>query len=218
MIAEIVTKPIQKEKYWDENRIYTFDEYFELEEKAPFKSEFLNGKIRPMPNGTTNHAVICGSLFFYLKTAVKSSKINALAAFSELRIYIEPLDESTYPDCSITLGEPKYYLKDKAITNPTILFEVLSDSTGSYDRGEKFRKYKNLPSFREYVLIEQDQPAIDVLYKNEAGIWEMHSFVGLEDELQLRSIEVKIPLSDIYEDAKDLVLPQHKIDLEKPIE
>ncbi|NJN78155.1 MAG: Uma2 family endonuclease [Saprospiraceae bacterium] len=104
--------------------------------------------------------------------------------------------------------------KIKRLKNPTILFEVLSDSTMGYDRGEKFRKYKHLASFREYVLIEQDQPAIDVLYKNDDGIWEMHAFIGLDDALELRSINVKIPLSDIYEDAKDLVLPQHKIDLE----
>jgi Uma2 family endonuclease len=214
LLVEAPKQALQKDKYWDENRIYTFDEYFELEEKAPFKSEFLNGKVRLMPNGTTNHAVICGSLFFYLKTAIKNMKIKALAAFSELRIYIEPLDISVYPDCSIILEEPKYYQKDKAVKNPAILFEVLSDSTGSYDRGEKFRKYKHLSSFREYVLIEQDQPAIDVLYKNENGVWEMYSYIGLEDVLKLRSIDVKIPLADIYEDAQDLVLPQHKIDLE----
>ncbi|NJN78156.1 MAG: hypothetical protein HC803_07355 [Saprospiraceae bacterium] len=100
MIAETTIKQVQKDKYWDENRVYTFDEYFKLEEKAPFKSEFLNGKVRPMPNGTTNHAVICGSLYFYLKSIIKSSKIKALAAFSELRIFIEPLDISVYPDCS----------------------------------------------------------------------------------------------------------------------
>lgn len=214
MLVEASKKALEKDKYWDENRIYTFDEYFELEEKAPFKSEFLNGKVRPMPNGTTNHAVICGSLFFYLKTAIKKIKIKALAAFSELRIYIEPLDVSVYPDGSVTLGEPKYHKKDKAIKNPTILFEVLSDSTSGYDRGEKFRKYKHLSSFREYVLIEQDQPAIDVLYKNDNGIWEMRAYVGLDDELELLSIGVKIPLADIYEDAQDLVLPQHKMDLE----
>lgn len=214
MLVEAPIKAVEQDKYWDENRIYTFDEYFELEEKAPFKSEFLNGKVRPMPNGTTNHAVICGSLFFYLKTAIKKIKIKALPAFSELRIYIEPLDISVYPDVSVTLDEPQYYKKDKAIKNPTILFEVLSDSTGNYDRGEKFRKYKHLASFREYVLIEQDQPAIDVLYKNENDIWEMHSYIGLDDVLELSSIGAKIPLADIYEDVQDLVLPQHKIDLE----
>lgn len=219
MLVEAPIKALEKDKYWDENRIYTFDEYFELEEKAPFKSKFLNGKVRPIhsrkvTNNHINHAVISGSLFFYLKTAIKKMKIKALAAFSELRIYIEPLDVSVYPDGSVTLGEPEYYKKDKAIKNPTILFEVLSDSTGSYDRGEKFRKYKHLTSFREYVLIEQDQPAVDVLYKNENGVWEMYSYIGLDDVLELRSIGVKIPLADIYEDAQDLVLPQHKMDLE----
>jgi Uma2 family endonuclease len=211
MIGEITTKQVQQDKYWDKSRVYTFDEYFKLAEKAPFKTEFLNGKVRSVPNGTINHVAICGSLYFYLKTAIKVSKIKALSALSELRIHIEPINESTYPDYSIILGEPEYYRKDKAITNPSILFEVLSDSTGSYDRGEKFRKYKHLSSFREYILIEQDQPAIDVLYKNE--VWEMQSFIGLDDILILRSIDVKIPLSDIYENAKNLVLPQYKINL-----
>jgi Uma2 family endonuclease len=204
----------KQDKYWDENRIYTLDEYFELAEKAPFKTEFLNGKVRLMPGGTINHGTIISNVNFQLRIATKKLEQKVRVYNSEIQIYIKPLKTGTYPDGSVVIGESEYFKKDKAITNPAILFEVLSDSTGGYDRGEKFRKYKKLASFQEYVLIEQDQPVIDVLYKNEDGIWEMHSFIGLEDELELRSINVKIPLSDIYEDAKDLVLPQHKIDLE----
>lgn len=108
----------------------------------------------------------------------------------------------------------KTFKKNKAITNPSILFEVLSESTYRYDKGEKFRKYQLLPSFKEYVLIEQDSPVIDVLVKKENGKWEMSSFIGLDDVLELTTLDIKIPLSDIYEDVKDLSVPQYKIDLE----
>lgn len=118
------------------------------------------------------------------------------------------------PDCFLILGDIEYFKKDKAMMNPTIIFEVLSDSTGNYDRGKKFKKYQHLPSFVEYVLIEQDTPSIDVLVKKETGVWEMTSFTGLEDTLALNTLDIKIPLADIYEDVKDLNLAQFKMDLE----
>lgn len=214
MLVEAQKKALAKDKYWDENRIYTFDEYFELEEKAPFKSEFLNGKVRHNPGGTINHGTIISNVNFQLRIIAKQLKQAVRVYNSEIQIYIKSLKSGAYPDGSLVVGESEVFKKDKAITNPTIIFEVLSDSTVGYDRGKKFRKYKYLSSFREYVLIEQDQPAIDVLYKNENGVWEMRTYVGLDDELELLSIGVKITLADIYENTQDLVLPQHKIDLE----
>jgi Uma2 family endonuclease len=219
MISEVLGKqPIslhQKEQqYWDLTKTYTFDEYFELEENAPFKSEFRDGKIYPMSNGTNEHGLIAGSLYFYLKAAIKSQKLNALVCTSEVKVYLKQLEEGIYPDCFIIIGERQNHKKNKAVTNPSIVFEVLSNSTGNYDRGDKFRKYKLLPSFQEYVLIEQDQPAIDVLHKKENGVWEIHSFMGLDDVMELNTLDVKIKLSDIYEDIENLSLPQYKMDLE----
>lgn len=207
MIAEAISKKIpvkqrQKVNYWDENKHYTFDEYFELEEKAPFKSEFHNGKINMMPNGTTDLGKVIGSLFFYLKLALKSMKIQTFVGTSEIKIFIKEIKTGLYPDIFVAVEPITYYKKNKAITNPTIIFEVLSDSTGNYDRGEKFRKYKHLPSFVEYVLIEQDQPVIDALHKKENGAWEMNTYMGLEDVLILTTLNVKIPLANIYEDVK----------------
>lgn len=196
-------------------KTYTFDEYLQLEEKAKYKSEFRNGKIMPMPHGTAIHALIIGSLYFYLKQSTKLSNLKSLACNSEMRVFIEAINESLYPDGSLIVGESIFYKKNKAITNPSIIFEVLSESTEGYDRGGKFRKYKHLASFQEYVLIEQSQPAIDVLYKREDGVWEMTSFIGLDEVLELKTLDIKIPLKDIYEDVLDsLSLPQYKIDLE----
>jgi Uma2 family endonuclease len=219
MLADITAKKKQKQlqqeqNYWDLSKTYTFDEYFELEENAPFKSEFHNGKISPMPGGTLNHAVIIGNLFFYLKMVIKQQSISAKVYNSEVKVLVKAIEEAFYPDNFIVLPPTEVYRKDKAVTNPSIIFEVLSDSTEGYDRGEKFRKYKMLSSFQEYVLIEQDQPVIDVLYKKENGAWELNSYIGLDDTLILNTLDIKIPLSDIYEDAKGLTLPQYKMDLE----
>lgn len=214
MIAKVKTQEIvKKPSYWDKDKVYSFDEYFQLEEKALFKSEFRNGKIFPMPNGTTNHGKIIGSLFFQLKLATRTINQPTLVCTSEIKIFIETLNEGLYPDTFIVLQPEMYYKKDKAITNPSIIFEVLSDSTEGYDRGEKFRKYKHLYSFQEYVLIEQDQPVVDVFHKKDNSAWEMNSYIGLKEKMQLKTLDIQIGLSDIYEDIKDLHLPQYKMDL-----
>ncbi len=213
MIAEAIVKKDKESKNKAVNKTYTFDEYFKLEEQANYKNEFQNGKIVPMSSGTINHALIISSLHFYIKAAAKQLEQQTLVCNSEMRVYIEAINESVYPDCCIIIGERETFKKTKAIKNPTIIFEVLSKSTGNYDRGAKFRKYKNLPSFQEYVLIEQDQPAIDVVHKNENGVWEINSFVGLNNTLALNTLDVKVALSDIYEDVENLNLPQSKMDL-----
>lgn len=193
---------------------FTLEAYFELEEKATYKSEFQNGKIVAMPGGTTTHASIIYSLSFYIRMAAKRLPVLSATCNSEMSVYIAAINEAVYPDASIVLGELALHKKNKAITNPAIIFEVLSDTTGNYDRGDKFRKYQRLSSFREYVLIEQDQPIVDVFHKKENGNWEMTSFVGLEAKMQLKTLDIQIPLKDIYEDVIDaLHFPQYKMDL-----
>ncbi len=193
---------------------YTFEEYCDFEEKSAIKYEFRNGKIMIMSGGTTDHATIIGNLYLYLRLGLKLLPNKCYALNSENKIFIKAINEGFYPDGGIVIGQRDFYKKDKAITNPAVIFEVLSDSTGNYDRGDKFRKYKLLPSFQEYILIEQDQPVIDVLSKNKNGKWEMETFIGLDDVLKLNTIDISIKLSDLYEDVENLHLPQTKIDLD----
>ena len=213
-IQESDRKTAQSQDYWDKDRVYSFDEYFELEEHAPFKSEFRNGKVIAMPNGTNEHGLIIGSLHFYLKLAIRSLQAKALVCNSEIKVFITAINEGLHPDVSIVIGERANYKKNKAITNPTIIFEVLSEGTQGYDRGEKFRKYKHLPSFREYVLIEQDQAVVDVFQRLDGGIWQMTSFIGLEATMSLNTLDIHIKLSDIYEDVPNVQLPQYKMDID----
>ncbi|MGB1121347.1 MAG: Uma2 family endonuclease, partial [Saprospiraceae bacterium] len=186
----------------------TIEEYFEMEETAAFKSEFRNGKILPMAAGTISHnrlKITISSLLFMLALQMK----NFEAFDSDQKIYLPEYAHSVYADASVVVGEPKMY-KDgnHAILNPTLVIEVLSNSTSNYDRSAKFRKYQTLESFQEYVLIDQEMPVIDVLTKQGERDWRMKTCIGLEDEVNFESINVTLKMADIYQKVKDLKDPQ----------
>ena len=99
------------------------------------------------------------------------------------------------------------------VINPILIVEVLSKSTESYDRGDKFHKYCSLPSFREYVLIDQYKPVIDILYREDASYWKMITTIGLDKSIYLNTIDAHIALADIYRNTQNLAVPQFKLDL-----
>lgn len=106
----------------------------------------------------------------------------------------------------------------QALLNPILITEVSSNSTASYDRRGKFRKYKTIPTFREYLLIEQNTPIVDVLYKNDEGEWGLKTYIGLEEVVHLQSIDCKLKMSDIYENIDNLQDPQTAIAFEPETE
>jgi Uma2 family endonuclease len=204
MVAEILERPKQ--------RLYSIEEYFELEEKAVYKSEFRNGKIIKMPGETFSHTRLISNVF---KLLGKLEDDNFETLSSDQKIYIPEYEQSVYPDTLVIIGEPEMFKGgNQAILNPTLIVEVLSDSTANYDRSGKFRKYQSLPSFMEYVLIDQEMPVIDVLYKEGERDWRMKTYVGLDDEVYFKSIDVTLKMSDIYQKIKDLKDPQTALEFE----
>lgn len=195
------------EKTSVEEKIYTLEEYFELEEKATYKSEFHNGKIIAMAGGTIPHNKISGNLYHYLRIAVKHKDCEVFN--SDQKIYIPAHHRGVYSDTCVVKGEIKTFKGgNQAILNPILIAEVSSDSTASYDRRGKFRKYKTLSAFREYLLVEQDTPIVDVLYKRNNGEWVLKTYIGLNEKVHLQSIDCEIKMTDIYENIKDLQDPQ----------
>ncbi len=91
--------------------------------------------------------------------------------------------------------------------NPLVIFEVISDSTEKYDRYGKFKKYKTIPTFQEYVLVEQNMPVVEVYLKNGA-IWQSTTYIGLEETVTLQSIGCDLKMSTIYKKVKGLLNPQ----------
>ena len=168
--------------------------------KAEFKSEYWDGQIYAMAGGSPRHSEL-GALF--TAAAVLRLKGKGCGVFtSDLRIFASINDgyESlyTYPDVSIVFGRPEFG-ESQTLINPTVLVEVLSPSTEGSDRGPKFERYQHIASLREYVLISQEKPRVEVFVREPDGTWRYQSIVGLRSILTLASVGIEIPLSEIYD-------------------
>lgn len=193
-------------------KTYTIEEYFKMEEKANQKSEFRNGKIVAMPGGTFNHAKIGGNIFANLY-ATLDEDYDVIS--SDYAIHLPEFNHIVYSDTCVIKGEPEFHNKNtRAILNPVLIFEVASESTEKYDRYTKFKKYKTLPSFEEYVLVSQDMPIVEV-YLKVGENWQSKTYIGLEEIVELHSIDAKLKMQDIYKKVNDLLDPQLLIDWEK---
>ena len=178
----------------------TIEEYLEIERETQTKYEYHNGSIYALAGGTLNHTKICGNIFYELKDKLKNTSCGALSG--EAKIYIKSQNKFVYPDTIAVCGEIKTSKKENnSITNPKVIVEVLSKSTASYDRGDKFHMYRQIESLEEYVLIEQEKPIVEI-YKRKGDLWQITRVEGLENEIHLTALDLKIQLQEIYDDVK----------------
>jgi Uma2 family endonuclease len=176
----------------------TYAEYFAFEDKAVERHELLNGEVFAMGGGTIEHARLIASIGIALGSALRDRPCSVYS--SELRIRIRATGLTTYPDVSVVCGQPEADVEDPhAIVNPTLVVEVLSDSTEAYDRGEKAAHYRHLPSLREYVLVSQHRPRIEVYRKNDAGRWEIYEHES-GSQVELASVGCSIGVDEVYRD------------------
>ncbi len=177
---------------------YTPEEYFALEEQSETKNEYHNGEIVPMTGGTTNHNKISGNFYAYFKFAKKGKLYDIFMA--DVRLWIPDYDRYTYPDVQIIFGDILYYEKRKdTVTNPSVIVEVISNSTRSYDKGDKFKYYRSLPTFQEYITINQYGFEVEQYVKTDDGKW-LISYLEAEDTvLSLASVDFEISLKDLYD-------------------
>jgi len=179
---------------------YTIEEYLARERVAPYKSEFFRGQIFAMSGGTPRHNTVSINISSSLRGRLRGTPCRPYNSDQRIRIPANGL--STYPDVSVVCGEFQLDSQDHdAIVNPRVIFEVLSKSTESYDRGKKFDLYRQLDSLREYILVAQDEPQVERFVRQEDGSWLMTVFKGLESVLDLSTLGCVLPLSEIYEDV-----------------
>lgn len=184
---------------------YTPQEYFALEKETGERYEYYNGHIQAMSGGTLNHSLIATNISGEIRQALKNKKSSCVAFNSDLKVHLKTINNYLYPDIMVICGEPQYAENRKdAVENPILVIEVLSKSTRQYDRGDKFGKYRNLPSLREYVLVDQYVPKVESWYKMEENVWRISNAFGLESSIQLYSIDCLITLADIYYMVKGL--------------
>ncbi|MTF38899.1 Uma2 family endonuclease [Cyanobacterium aponinum] len=181
-----------------EKKYYSVEEYFELEETAEYKSEYHDGEIIPMTGGTTNHNKIALNFCYNFKSITKGK--NYEIYINDVRLSIPHQRRYTYPDIMIIKDKPIYEGdKQTTVTNPLIIIEVLSNSTENYDKGEKFKSYRSVKSFQEYILIDQYSFSVEQFIKESEGEWKFKEYLGENQVLKLGKIDFELSFSDIYE-------------------
>ena len=188
-----------------ERHFYTHEEYFALEEKAEYKSEYRQGEIVAMAGASANHNRISGNVFNALSNTIESKPCEVF--MSDLRLWIEKKDLYTYPDVMAICGGLRFAKRrTDTVTNPKVIIEVLSESTEAYDRSDKFRAYWTLDSFEEYVLIDQYRVHVEYFRRMSEKEWLLRVLTKTDDVLKLESIDVEIPLGKIY---RNVTLPRN---------
>lgn len=176
-----------------------------LEVNPDVKYEFHDGYIVAMAGGSPEHALIAGNFIGTVNGELRKKEQDCSVFSSDLKIRIESTNRTFYPDASVVCGGFVRSEKDPhAITNPTLILEVLSESTLAFDRGSKFAHYRQLPSLQEYVLISQDQVEVDTYYRAQSGLWEIQTLTKLDEVLYLKSLGCQIPLQGIYRMVPDI--------------
>lgn len=178
---------------------HTYEAYLALEGQGETKYEFHDGYITAMAGGSPEHGQISGNFIRSVGSQLQAADKRCIIYTSDVKIHIKSTRRTFYPDSSIICSQPqKSELDPYAITNPLLILEVLSDTTADFDRGAKFHQYRQIPSFREYVLVSQKVPQVDIYYRKNEDLWEIMTYTKLEDSILLKSINIEIGLQDIY--------------------
>jgi len=185
---------------------FTIGEYLEMEDAATEKHEYYKGEIFAMSGAKLDHNIVTSNLYSNIGHLLKGKPCRPLG--SDFRIHIEKNTLFTYPDLSVFCGEIQTLNNDEMnALNPTVIFEVLSPSTKSYDRGEKFMLYRDIPSLREYILVDPLSIKVEAYAINANGNWELREYTSVDQQLVMPSLQLSLPLTDIYEGTKAAALP-----------
>jgi Uma2 family endonuclease len=177
----------------------TYPAYLAFEATSPDRHEYLRGQVHAMSGGTPEHAALEAAVAGELRNALLAAGKPSRVYSANLRVRVEATDFACYPDVTVVCGKLETSGVDAhAATNPTILVEVLSDSTESYDRGVKAGHYRHIPSIRQYVLVSQHSPLVEVWHKNEHDRWEVAAAFGSGELVTLESLGVALDVDAVY--------------------
>lgn len=176
----------------------TPEEYLAIERQAETKSEYFNGEMFAMVGASRSHNVIAVNIAGELRQQLKGRPCETYT--SDMRTRIPATGLYTYPDVIVVCGEPKF--EDEhvdTLLNPTLIVEVLSPSTESYDRGKKFAHYRSVESIAEYLLVAQDEYRVEQFVRQTEGRWLLSDIRTLEGIVELASIGCVLKMGEIYD-------------------
>ncbi len=176
----------------------TPEEYLAIERKADYKSEYYNGEMFAMAGSSLAHSQLSVDWAVLLKNQMVGRNYRVFN--SDLRVLVDSTGLYTYPDVSVVCGKPIVVTNElDVLVNPKLIVEILSTSTEAKDRGFKFQQYQQIESLEEYVLVSQWQPRVECFHRAPGGPWgEYAVFSGLDSTVALKSLELTIPMAEIY--------------------
>ena len=179
--------------------LYTAEDYLNFEREADTRHEFLDGEIYQMAGESLSHSRIYINLAAEIGSSLKGKRCEPLSPNMKVRTSTASL--FSYPDLTIVCGEPIFHDQKKdVLTNPQVIFEVLSPSTAEYDRTTKFQKYRmGNETFTDYILVSQDKPFVEHFFKQADGNWLYQSYGAIDDILKIETVECQLSLREIYD-------------------
>jgi Uma2 family endonuclease len=176
---------------------YTIEEYLEMERASDVKHEYYQGEIFAMPGAGQRHNIIFRNVFLRAGTQLLNKPCQPYG--SDMRMHIPENTLFTYPDISIYCGDPTIIDEEEdTLIQPTIIIEILSKSTRDYDQGKKFNLYCDIPTLKEYVLIDTEKIGVKVFRINEQKQWMLQEYKTVEETVQLPTVDVSLLIKDIY--------------------
>ena len=179
-------------------RRYLPEEYLELERDARDRHEFLDGVVYAMAGESLSHSRICTNLGREAGNALKGKTCETLSP--NMKVRTSTASMFAYPDLTIVCGPTLHDAKKDVLTNPKVIFEVLSPSTEIYDRTTKFQRYRlGNETLSDYILVSQSAPFVEHFWKQHDGNWLYQSFSQISDVLKIDSIDIALSLGEIYD-------------------
>ena len=179
---------------------YQYDAYLEYESSSNVKHEFLDGEIYAMAGGTLEHAVIAVNVSSALSAQLRDGRW--VVASSDLKLRVLATGLATYPDVTVLCGAVERDPKSRdVVLNPTLLIEVLSDSTEAWDKGEKLDHYKRIPALRECVLVSHRERRVEVVARVSGAEWTSRA-AGPGETLALDSVGCALAVDDVYRNVE----------------
>lgn len=176
----------------------TPEEYLTLEREAEYKSEYFAGEVFATAGASARHVLIVTNVVRELGTQLRRRPCTVYA--SDLRVRVSATGLYTYPDVVVVCGEPQWADDQRdTLLNPTLIVEVLSDSTKDYDRGGKFEHYRTLDSLAEYLLVAQDKVHVEHFVRQPDNRWMLSETNNLSDTITLEAIGCTLDLAEVYD-------------------
>jgi Uma2 family endonuclease len=177
---------------------YSPEAYLEMEVQSEIRHEFRGGEIIPMTGGLPNHNQIAGNIYAVLNFAFRGKPYRAFV--TDQRLWIPRQQIYTYPDVMVIEGELQLQTGRKdTVMNPLLIVEVLSTSTQNYDRGNKFLAYRTIPSFQEYILVDQYSQCIEHYVKVNLKQWTFQEYDETDTVVKLSVMNLELAIADIYD-------------------